>query len=75
MKLGAGREQKEDDIDPNVGIYLNHQINEYVKENEPLLYIYKNDKWDDSIIDDLYKAYDFSDKKIEGYKTIYKIIE
>ena len=74
MRLGAGRETKEDSIDPNVGIVLNHQCNEYVKVGEPLLYIYKNDKWDENIISDLYNAYSFSDKPIKEFKTIYKII-
>ena len=74
MHLGAGREEIEDKIDPNVGIYLNHQVSEYVEKGETLLYIYKNDKWDDKIIDNLYSAYEFSDKYIEPPKVIEEIV-
>ena len=75
MKLGAGRERKEDSIDPDVGIVLNHQIGEYVEKGEALLYIYKNDKWDDSIIDDLYSAYSITKNKIKPVDVVSKIIE
>ena len=75
MSLGAGREKKEDPIDPDVGIVLNHQIGDYVDLNEPLLYIYKNDKYDDSIIDKLYSAYAFSKEKIKENEVIAKIVK
>ena len=75
MKLGAGRERKEDSIDPDVGIVLNHQIGEYVEKGEALLYIYRNDKWDDSIIDDLYSAYSITKNKIKPLDVVSKIIE
>ena len=74
MHLGAGREEVDDNIDPNVGILLNHQVSEFVEEGETLLYIYKNDKWEDRIIDDLYKAYEFSDKYVEPPKVIEEIV-
>ena len=49
-------------------------VAEFVEEGETLLYIYKNDKWEDRIIDDLYKAYEFSDKYIEPPKVIEEIV-
>ena len=75
MSLGAGRERKEDSIDPDVGIVLNHQIGEYVEEGETLLYIYKNDRFDDSITEKLYSAYDFSKEKIDNVEVVSKIVE
>ena len=75
MMLGAGRENKDDDIDPNVGIFLNHQVGEYVKKGEKLLDIYRDDKWDDSIIDKLYGAYSYSKVPLEEEKVIYEKIE
>lgn len=75
MRLGAGREDKDDIIDPNVGILLAHTVGEYVKIGDPLLYIYKNDKWDDDIIADLYNAYEYSMSPIPEEKIIDEIIE
>lgn len=75
MHLGAGRETKDDIVDPNVGIVLNHQVGEYVEVGEPLLYIYKNEKWDDQITHDLYSAFSFSKKPIKKEEVINKIIE
>ena len=75
MRLGAGREKKEDSIDPNVGLYLEHQVGEYVNKGDILMKIYRNDKWDDKIIDDLMGAYEFSDTKVEPDKVIDEILE
>lgn len=72
MRLGAGREQVNDPVDPNVGIILSKQIGDYVNKGDKLLDIYKNDKFDDELIDDLYGSYSFSDKPIdeESYATL-----
>ena len=42
--LGAGREKKEDKIDPAVGIILKKKVAEKVRENEVLAYIHANDE-------------------------------
>jgi len=75
MRLGAGRESKEDNVDFNVGIVLNKQLSDYVNVGETLLYIYKNDKWDMNIINDIYRAYSFSKEKVNDEPIINKIIE
>ena len=75
MRLGAGRERKEDPVDFNVGLVLTHQLGEYVKKGDELLKIYKNDKWDDKIISDLYSAYSFSKREVTDIKVISEIIE
>ncbi len=41
--LGAGREKKEDPIDPAVGIVLTKKVAQKVKENDILAYIHAND--------------------------------
>jgi pyrimidine-nucleoside phosphorylase len=40
MRLGAGRERKEDTIDPSVGIRLHHKIGDQVEEGNPLLTLF-----------------------------------
>lgn len=42
MKLGAGRINKDDDIDHTVGIVLNKKVGDIIKENELLCTLYVN---------------------------------
>ncbi len=42
LYLGAGREKKEDKIDPTVGIVLNKRLNDRVIQGETIAYIYVN---------------------------------
>lgn len=44
LLLGGGRETKESLIDFSVGLVLNKKIGDLIKENEPLAFIYANDK-------------------------------
>ncbi|SJZ66632.1 pyrimidine-nucleoside phosphorylase [Pilibacter termitis] len=44
MKLGAGREKKEDDIDFAVGILLHKKVGDYVEVGESLLTIHANNE-------------------------------
>lgn len=44
MRLGAGREKKEDRIDFSVGIMLGGKVGDMIKKGEPIATIYANDK-------------------------------
>ncbi|MDI3481547.1 MAG: pyrimidine-nucleoside phosphorylase [Tepidanaerobacteraceae bacterium] len=44
MKLGAGREKKEDSIDYSVGIMLGGKVGDLIKKGAPIATIYANDK-------------------------------
>lgn len=44
FKLGCGRLKKDDEIDYSVGIMLNKHINDYIKKDETLMYLYVNDE-------------------------------
>jgi len=43
-RLGAGRSFKGDNIDPSVGIVLNHKVGDNVSEGEILAYLHGNDE-------------------------------
>lgn len=74
MKLGGGRETKDDDIDPNVGIELTKKVGDHVKKGDLLLNIYRNKAITDDIIHLLDDAYVLVDEKIAVPETIMKII-
>lgn len=62
MKLGAGRINKDSIIDHEVGIELKCSIGQYVKKNEPLLFVHTNK---DTDITKLYDAFEFGDTSIK----------
>ena len=73
MHMGAGRLKKEDPINYSVGIILNKKTNDFVKENEVLCYLHMDEIHDD-IINEVYSAFEFSDKKV-SIKTIYEEVD
>lgn len=74
--LGAGREKKEDVIDPSVGIVLTKKVADRVNKNDVLAYVYANDE------DKLRKAkiklkeiVKVSEDVVEREKTIWEVIK
>lgn len=57
MHLGAGRQTKEDTIDPDVGLVLKAKIGDHVKKGEPLLTIYANTLPSQAFYDTLWQSY------------------
>ena len=76
MILGAGREKKEDIINPAVGIVLNKKINDYVHVGDTLAYLH-GDSMEKicAAAERMLLAYEFSDTKREGHKLVYEIVE
>lgn len=57
MKLGAGREKKEDDIDFDAGIYLNKKSGEKIEKDEVLFSLFSSKKIKKSVIESLSKSF------------------
>jgi pyrimidine-nucleoside phosphorylase len=74
MKLGGGRETKDDDIDPNVGIILKKKVGDFVNIGDELLDIYRNKALPNDIFDLLDEAYVIVEERIERPDTIQEII-
>lgn len=70
MKLGAGRENKEDKIDYGAGIIVNKNINDYVSEGDVLMTLYTDRKIEE--VDNT--IFEISNVKINEDKLIYEII-
>lgn len=65
MKLGGGRQTKDDQIDHSVGLILNKKIGDYVKKDEVLVYVHTNTGLSDDLKKDILSAYHLSDEVIE----------
>ena len=74
MKLGAGRETKEDHIDPDVGIVLNKKVGDKVEIGETLATIYNNKKDIKSIIEEVIEAFIITKKEVKKQSIILEII-
>lgn len=57
MKLGGGRLTKDDIIDHSVGIVLNKKIGDKCYSNDVLAYLYVNKEIEETLIDEVYNAY------------------
>ncbi|HHY43107.1 MAG TPA: pyrimidine-nucleoside phosphorylase [Thermoanaerobacterales bacterium] len=72
MKIGAGRQKKEDIIDPAVGIWIYKKVGEEVTKGEPFAKILANDKekltW---AADEARAAFEFSREPKEKRKVIW----
>nr|WP_303873878.1 pyrimidine-nucleoside phosphorylase [Tepidanaerobacter acetatoxydans] len=72
MKLGAGRQKKDDIIDPAVGIWVYKKVGDKVKKGEVFAKILANDEaklsW---AVDETRKAFEFTLDPIEKRKVIW----
>ena len=74
--LGAGREKKEDVIDPGVGIIIKKKTGDSVKKGETIATLYGNDPEKIKVASErLYGAYTFSKTHVDAPKMIYDIVE
>lgn len=73
MVLGAGRETKEDTIDPAVGLILHKKVGDKVQKGDALLTIYSNRKDVEEVKQRLYDAVTISDSA-KKEPLIYEVI-
>ncbi len=75
LMLGGGRATKDSEIDLTVGIDVRKSLGDYIDENEPLAYLYANDKNTlESAKERLIKAYTLSNDVVECEKCVKCII-
>lgn len=71
MKLGAGRQKKDDVIDPGVGVWIYAKVGDRVEKGEPFARVLADDqerlKW---AVDEVAQAYEFSEPEVEKRKVI-----
>lgn len=75
MKLGAGRQTKEDVIDLSVGIKLNKKVGDIIEKNDIIAFIYSNNKNIEEIINDVKQAFSVVSEIVNEPPLIKEIIE
>lgn len=65
MKLGAGRQTKEDIIDNEAGIELKKVTGELVQKNDVIMVLYSSHEIDPSLVNDVNKIIEIQDKPFE----------
>lgn len=71
VELGIGRIQKEDSIDPRVGIMFNKKIGDKVEQGDILGYVYATSpEKANKCVNDILKAYKMGNKKIKKENII-----
>ena len=74
MHLGAGRERKEDAIDPAAGIVLNKKLGDKVEIGRPILTLYTEKKIDNSVVQSVINHFEISENPIEVPPTVEELI-
>ena len=74
MKLGGGRETKDDCIDYSVGLILNKKIGDFVQIDEPLVYVHTNSGLSEELKTTIINAYTISTKYVEKRKQVDEIV-
>lgn len=75
MLLGAGRETKEQAIDPTVGIVLNKKIGDKVLPGDVIAYVHNNGKNKNESIEMILRAYQFNSKEVIKMNKILKVVK
>lgn len=66
MRLGAGRETKEDTLDFDAGINLDKKTNDEVKAGDVIFTLYSSKEISNEILEYLKDAYNIGSEKIEN---------
>jgi len=72
-ELGAGRLNKDDVIDNNVGFVLNKKVGDYVEQGDTILTVYYNDK--DIKLNSIIECFHIEDKYVKPKPLIYEVIK
>lgn len=74
MQLGAGRAKAEDDINPAVGLVLNHKVGDKISVGDTLVDVYHDEDLSDTWLKQLHESFKVTDKHVDVEPIIYKIL-
>ena len=74
MLLGAGREKKEDVVDPSVGIVLDKKVGDAINPNDLIATIYTNGKNTNVVMEMIFDAYSLSTSEVKYQNKVIDIV-
>lgn len=75
MKLGGGREKKEDNINYAVGLEMKVKKGDKIKKDDILATVYHDEKLTDEWIESFYNTFSYSNKKTNPIPVVEEILE
>ena len=75
MKIGAGRETKEDLIKPGTGIVLSAKVGDRLEEGKTMAKVYHDEPLTEEWIEDFYHCYEISVEYKERNPLVYAVLE
>lgn len=75
MKLGGGREKKEDKINYAVGLEMNVKKGDRVQKDDLLCTVYHDEPLTDEWINSFYDTFAYTDKKVEPIAIVEEVLE
>ena len=75
MKLGGGREKKEDNINYAVGLEMKVKKGDKIKKDDILATVYHDEKLTDEWIESFYNTFSYSNEKTNPIPVVEKILE
>lgn len=75
MLLGAGRETKEAEVDPSVGIIMNKKVGDEVRAGDVLAYLYSNGKGEKEAYEEVLNACHITKEVVSKNKLILGIVK
>lgn len=75
MQLGAGRQVKEDTIDPAVGIVLVKKDGDYVNKGDTLAYVHTNRPLTAAWLEEFHQTYAFSEQPVKKIPLIHTVLD
>lgn len=75
MKLGGGREKKEDNINYAVGLEMKVKKGDKIKKDDILATVYHDEKLTDELIESFYNTFSYSNEKTNPIPVVEEILE
>lgn len=75
MKIGAGRETKEDLIDHQVGLIIYKKIGDFINPGDVLLRIDYNSKYSSDLIEECLSSFTITKKPTKKPEVVFEIIK
>ena len=74
MKLGAGRETMQDQIDMSAGVVLSKKVGDFVKKGEVLATCYTNKEGVADILKEVHDAFEITSQPVSSLEVIHSYL-